>query len=153
MKRSIILALGFFCAAALACSNNNNEHKGATVEASAKSPEDSLYELVLSLHDAAMPKIGKLMGYQKAIQHRIDSLKATKGKVSEELVIELEILQLQLSSAEKQMNDWMEQFEPDPQMPTTEERARYFAEQEVKARRMKDAIFAALDSAAVYIKP
>ena len=37
-----------------------------------------------------------------------------------------------LKIAEKSMNDWMEQFNPDPKLPTTEEKVAYFKEQKAK---------------------
>jgi hypothetical protein len=149
MKNVKILAIAFAFLAAIGCNNNAPTQEAA---APAKTPEDSLYNLVMDVHDAAMPKMGKLMGYQKTIQQQIDSLKALKASASAATIEKLTQLQLQLADAEKQMNDWMAQFEPDPKLPTTEERAKYFAEQEVKAKKMKEFMFAALDSAAAILK-
>jgi len=151
MKHFKMMAIATaFCIAA-ACNNNQPAPQEAAASP-AKTPEDSLYNLVMDLHDEAMPKMGKLMGYQKTIQQQIDSLKAMKSTATASTIEQLQQLQLQLANAEKEMNDWMAQFEPDPKMPTTEERAKYFAEQESKAKKMRDDIFAALDSAAAKIK-
>ncbi len=52
-----------------------------------------------------------------------------------------------LKGAEKNMNDWMGQFNPDPKMPTTEQRSAYFQDQKEKATAMKNGFFAALKKA------
>lgn len=114
--------------------------------------EDSLYQSVLALHDEAMPKMGALIGLQKKAQIQIDSLKKLGNTNLLSLIQQLEQVKLKLANAEKGMNDWMAQFEPDPTMPTSEERAAYFASQKAKAKAMRDEIMAALDSAAASIK-
>jgi hypothetical protein len=151
MKYVKILAISFTILMATACNSNTSTNDEAAANP-AKTPEDSLYNLVMDVHDEAMPKMGKLMGYQKTVQQQIDSLKALKATASAATIEKLTQLQLQLADAEKQMNDWMGQFEPDPKLPTTEERAKYFAEQEVKAKKMKEFMFAALDSAAAILR-
>jgi DNA repair protein RadC len=130
---------------------NTHQHQPAAETTAPQSAEDSLYKSVLALHDEAMPKMGKLMGLQKTAQQQIDSLKALGNAGMAPQIQRLENLKSMLGQAEQGMNDWMTQFDPDPKMATTEERAAYFADQQAKARQMRDAIFAALDSAAIIL--
>ncbi|MCU0395433.1 MAG: hypothetical protein MUF29_05965 [Chitinophagaceae bacterium] len=138
----LVLALG-------AC--NSHQHEAAGEASAPKSAEDSLYKSVLALHDEAMPKMGKLIGLQKTAQQQIDSLRALGNAGMAPMIQRLESLKAMLGSAEQGMNDWMTQFDPDPKMATTEERAAYFADQQARAKQMRDAIFAALDSAAAIL--
>ena len=123
----------------------------STVETKVKTLSDSLYDDVLALHEMAMPKMGKLMGYQKTAQQKIDSLnvilKSKKAEATEELKAKYVELLAQLKAAEKGMNDWMEGFDPDPKMPTQQELIDYFSKQKTSAQKMKDEVFAAIDSA------
>jgi hypothetical protein len=151
MKNLVIIAFATFFLALAACNNNQSTLEEVAAVPS-KTPEDSLYNLVMDLHDVAMPKMGKLMGYQKTIQQQIDSLQGANASNNVAAIEKLKQLKMQLANAESQMNEWMAQFEPDPKMPTTEERANYFAAQQVKAKKMRDDIFAALDSAAATLK-
>lgn len=153
MKTTVWALLALLSLAA--CRSHQQETSNTETSSTAAIPatlEDSMYKLVIALHDEAMPKMNKLMGLQKKAQQQIDSLKATKNKANDLLIIRLEKVKLQLAAAEKGMNDWMAQFEPDPKQPTTEERGAYFKDQYEKAKVMRDNIFVALDSAAAIIR-
>jgi ribosome-associated translation inhibitor RaiA len=134
-----------------ACHGDGHQTQTATTRA-ITSLEDSLYKDVIALHDETMPKMGKIIGYKKAIQLKIDSLNAylatKKDKGAAALKEEYQNLLVQLNTAEKGMNDWMDGFDPDPQLPTKKELVTYFEDQKLKAKKMKDDIFSALDSAA-----
>jgi hypothetical protein len=99
-----------------------------------------------------MPKMGKLIGLQKAAQSKIDSLGKLKDADSQQLLARLIQLKAQLAAAEKGMNDWMEQFNPDPDSTVTKDPVAYFADQKARAQLMRDNIFIALDSAAAILK-
>ncbi len=138
-----------------ACKSTPKEETTPETSTAAAIPatlEDSMYKLVIAMHDEAMPKMNQLIGLQKTAQQQIDSLKAAKNKANDLLLIRLEKVKLQLAAAEKGMNDWMAQFEPDPQQPTTEERGAYFKDQYEKAKVMRDNIFISLDSEAAIIR-
>lgn len=154
MKKSMLSFLIACCCGAsiIACQNQQQPASAAVEATTANTAEDSLYKAVMALHDEAMPKMGALMGLQKKAQQKIDSLKTLNQPASLLLIDQLQKLQLQLGSAENGMNEWMSQFNPDPQMPTTEERAKYFADQQAKAQAMRNKIFEVLDSAAVILK-
>lgn len=115
-----------------------------------QSLEDSLYHEVIGYHDEAMPKMGKLVGYQKALQQKIDSLNAlTRGKKDETtLALKEKYQQLQsdLKKAEKGMNDWMDSFEPDPKLPSKQELEQYWKNQQQKAKKMRDDMLSSIDS-------
>lgn len=153
MKTTVWALLALLSLAA--CKSNPKETSNTETSTSAAIPatlEDSMYKLVIAMHDEAMPKMNQLKGLQKTAQQQIDSLKATKNKANEMLMIRLEKVKLQLAAAEKGMDDWMAQFEPDPQQPTSEERGAYFKDQYEKAKVMRDNIFISLDSAAAIIR-
>lgn len=117
----------------------------------AKTAADSLYDQVIALHDEAMPKMGKLMGYKKAAQQKIDSLglliKQNNQTTLAGAKAEYDALLQQLTTAEKSMNDWMDEFDPDPKFLSQDSVKAYFAQQKATALSMKNAVFAAVDSA------
>lgn len=125
-------------------------------ETKTKTTADSLYDEVLELHDMAMPKMGKLIGYQKIATQKIDSinvlLKTRKTQALVDTKRKYEQVLSQLKAAEKGMNDWMEGFNPDPKFPTNAEMVGYFEDQKQKAAKMKIDMFSALDSAASKLK-
>jgi hypothetical protein len=144
-----ILVSGIFYACG---SEANQSEQNNAAEKTITTPEDSLYRAVLKLHDEAMPKMGKLIGLQKAAQSKIDSLGKLKDADSQQLLARLIQLKAQLAAAEKGMNDWMEQFNPDPDSTVTKDPVAYFADQKARAQLMRDNIFIALDSAAAILK-
>lgn len=153
MKTTVWALLALLSLAA--CKTTPQENSSTETSTAAAIPatlEDSMYKLVIAMHDEAMPKMNQLKGLQKTAQQQIDSLKAIKNKANEMLMIRLEKVKLQLAAAEKGMDDWMAQFEPDPQQPTSEERGAYFKDQYEKAKVMRDNIFISLDSAAAIIR-
>jgi hypothetical protein len=110
---------------------------------------------VIALHDAVMPKMGKLIGYKKALQAKIDSvdnsLKSKKRMEAASEENQYVKLLAQVEAAEKAMNDWMDQFNPDPNLPGKEEMIQYFEDQKARAAAMKQEVLAALDSAAAHL--
>ncbi len=136
---------------AFACkeANTGNPSNDATKKVMTK--EDSAYKEALSIHDEVMPKMGKLMGYQKRAQQRLDSvlqlIKKSGLAGANGFKTRVDTLMFELKLAEKGMNDWMEGFTAEPKLPTTEERTAYFEDQKAKAQKMKEKFFAALDKA------
>lgn len=160
MKKVLSLALGAFTVVLFACGGNSeqahNEHAGhdhsghshnaaATEE---KTPLDKLFDEVVALHDEAMPKMGKLRGYQKTAEAKLDSLKTKKDAASLKLRAELEVLLAGLKRADKGMMDWMDSFKVEPDLPSLEEKMAYFEKEKQKAKNMRDDIFSMIDSAA-----
>ena len=66
----------FALALIASCHNQHQEHEKThghnAAIAPAQTEEDSLYREVIALHDAVMPKMGKLIGYKKVLQAKID---------------------------------------------------------------------------------
>jgi hypothetical protein len=160
MNKLVVFSMLALSLLMFACQNGSSEK--VETATSANSPlEDSLYKQVLAVHDEIMPKMGKLMGYEKKAQQQMDSLKSVMSgtslpvEVSRRLATNantLDTLNENLKAAEKAMNDWMDQFDPDPKMPTTEERAAYFARQKQKADSMKTQFLQAYQQAEQYFK-
>jgi hypothetical protein len=136
---------------AIACQSENKEPHNAA-EQKVVSKEDSLYNRAIAMHDEAMPKMGKLIGYEKLVQHQIDSIAKIKKQTLNDKtnLSKLTALLAQLKAAETGMNAWMEGFDPDPKMTDAAEREAYFAKQAAGAQKMRDDLFVALDSAASF---
>ena len=118
--------------------------------------EDSLYKAVIGFHDEVMPKMGKMQGYQKTVQSKIDSLSKVlvnkKDETGHELKNGYEKLLAQLKAAEQGMNNWMDSFEPDPKLPSKAEMEKYWQTEYAKTKKMRDNFKAALDSAQAKLK-
>lgn len=138
---------------AVACKNSPKEAEttgGESQNAAAvvSSPTDSLFEEIVGYHDEAMPKMGKLRGFQKTAQQRIDSLAKLKDNASVSLRAEYTKLLKQLKDADKEMMDWMDNFQPEPTFSVADSLKIYYESEKVKAKNMRDHFFEALDSAA-----
>lgn len=116
---------------------------------------DSLYNEVIGYHDEAMPKIGKLQGYQKTLQQKIDSLdkqlEKQKNAASAAIKKRYEITLRQLQTAEKEMDQWMDSFQPEPAIPSKADLEKYWERQKSSAKKMRDDILQAVDSAKTII--
>jgi hypothetical protein len=137
---------------AIACGeadHSNHDHEGGKSQnaaAEAMSPTDSLFEEVVALHDEAMPKMGKLKGYEDLAQLKIDSLSKLNNPTAKAMKAEYESLMIALQRAQKGMNDWMDGFQPD-KYENKDSLTTYYLEEKVKAKVMRDDIFAVMDSA------
>jgi hypothetical protein len=151
MKKLITLT-AVASALLLASCGSDAEKAKDNADAQVASLGDSLYKQVMDLHDEAMPKMGKLKSLQKAAEAQIDSLTKLKKADLQPMIDKLTALKTQLAAAEKGMEDWMTQLDIEKVNAPIDEKARYFADQKAKAQKMRDDIFAALDSASVLIK-
>ena len=137
-----------------ACQNNSQQKENASSPVLSK--EDSLYRAVIAFHDEVMPKMGKIEGYQKTVQAKLDSLNKVlvnqKNKTGHELKASYEALLAQLTDAEKGMTSWMDSFQPDPKLPSKEEIEKYWEAEYIKAKKMRDDFKAALDNAALKLR-
>jgi hypothetical protein len=151
MKPLLYTFITLLSVIAFACkeANTSNPNNDATKKVLSK--EDSAYNEAIDIHDQVMPQMGKLMGYQKKAQQRIDSvvqlIKKNGMAGAKEFKLRADSLLFELKLAEKGMNDWMEGFSAEPKLPTTEERTAYFEDQKAKALVMKDKFFTALNKA------
>lgn len=151
MKSLFYTFLSILCIIAFACKEANTNNPGNDATKKVMTKEDSAYTEALDIHDEVMPKMGKIIGYQKKAQQRLDSvaqlLKKNGLAGAKEFKQRVDSLLFELKLAERGMNDWMEGFTAEPKLPTTEERTAYFEDQKVKALKMKDKFFTALDKA------
>ena len=147
--------IGIFSASAImlamACGESehaNHDHGGKSQNAAAEamSPTDSLFEQVVALHDEAMPKMGKLKGYEDLAKLKIDSLSKINNAAARALKSEYEKLVAALQRAQKGMNDWMDGFQPD-KFENQDSLMAYYLEEKIKAQAMRDDIFAVMDTA------
>lgn len=153
MKKIMLYGLGGLALLAIACKSDQNAEeaeggKSQNAAAIVNSPTDSLFEEIVGYHDEAMPKMGKLRGYQKTAQQRIDSLAKLKDNASVSLRAEYTKLLEQLQAADKEMMDWMDHFKPDSVFSVADSLRIYYESEKTKAQIMKEHFFAALDSAA-----
>ncbi len=152
MKKVMLYGLAGMALLAIACTSNQNTEeaeggKSQNAAAVVNSPTDSLFEEIVGYHDEAMPKMGKLRGFQKTAQYRIDSLAKLKDNTSVSLRAEYTKLLEQLQAADKEMMDWMDNFQPEPTFAVADSLLIYYESEKTKAKIMRDHFFAALDSA------
>lgn len=133
---------------------NHNDHAGHdhaghshNSAAGNKTEAEILRDDMIAFHDEAMPKMGKLKGYINTARLAIDSLSKKTDEASKKLKINYENLLVQLETAQKGMNDWMDNIEMEPQNITQDSVIKYFELEKEKAKTMRDNIFKALDSA------
>ncbi len=151
MKSLLYTFLTIFCIIAFGCKEANTTNSGNDATKKVMTKEDSAYTEALDIHDEVMPKMGKIIGYQKKAQQQLDSvaqlIKKSGMAGTKEFKQRVDSLLFELKLAEKGMNDWMEGFTAEPKLPTTEERTAYFEDQKAKALKMKEKFFVALDKA------
>jgi hypothetical protein len=126
--------------------SNNQGKQSQNAAAVAKSPVDSLFDAVLVFHDEAMPKMGKLKSYLDLTKLRIDSLSKLSDAGSKASKADYEKLFADLQRAQKGMNDWMDDFQPD-KYADKDSLLQYYQGQKVTAEAMRNNIFSVIDSA------
>ncbi len=153
MKKIIpVLAIIIFAA----CNNSENSgHEHGHTTGDAKTPADSLMELVMAGHDAAMPKMSKLSAAQKNVQLALDSINKLPGKLkqaAEPYKSNLDSLMKGLQYAENSMNRWMEEFSTDTLESNAELRLKYLEAENQKVTAVKENIFSILQKADSLLK-
>lgn len=151
MKKLAITMFTIICFC-IACKQTPKTNSNPITE-KVKTEEDSVYQQVLELHNKTMAKYGKLLGYEKKVQQKVDSIKQYLQKNNcycegtHDALRNTSVLLTNVKDAEKSMNDWMAQFNPDPTMKTTEERTQYFISQRKLAEFMSKSYFQTLSRA------
>jgi len=143
MRFTFYAALIIFCAS---CNSSSSDRKDGFSE-TAKNPEDSLFQEVMDQHDVAMSKMGKLAGYRKQIDQKLDSLKKIKSAAKVTAEKKLQAINADLKNAEDKMNAWMHEFSIDSAQDDTERRIRYLTDEKLKVSRVKDEILGAISEA------
>lgn len=145
MKRIFILATGL--SLVIACNNatDHSEHRKDGFSETPKTPEDSLFQLVMDGHDVGMAKMGKIRAAQKQAQQALDSLnKLSSSESKAQLQQALMDIQEDLNYAEYSMNTWMEEFNPDSAKDNIESRLTYLKAEQEKVEKVKNAILESL---------
>ena len=142
---AMVVALAFACGES---DHANHDHGGKSQNAAAeeRSATDSLFDQVVAFHDEAMPKMGKLKGFEDLAKLKIDSLGKVGNAEAKALKAGYEKLLVALQRAQKGMNDWMDGFQPD-KYENQDSLMAYYQSEKVKAKAMRDDIFAVMDSA------
>lgn len=148
----VVLIVSFFAG----CHQADKDKTVSTPAKKVESREDSLYRQTIDIHNEVMEKMGKLIGYKKRVQQQSDSIKSMlaytefpKG-VAQHIAKDLDslkVLGVKLELADSVMNAWMQQFNPDPKLATSDANADYFEKQKQSAEAMKQQFFEALEAA------
>ena len=142
MRLCILFALVIL----VSCGSSTDERKNG-YSSTPKNPEDSLFQDVMDLHDVAMSKMGKLAGYRKQFDAKIDSLKKVKSSAKESVTKKYGEISGELKQAEDRMNTWMEQFSIDSAQDDVKRRIAYLESEKSKVSAVKDEILSALAKA------
>ena len=142
-------AIGFFVILLLtACGGGGSQGHHEAAGETAKSPSDSVYNLVMDDHNVAMPKMGQLSRYQVTVKKESDSIAAVLSKKKDPVLAArkqmLDSLRVQLKTAEDDMNHWMESFETDSAGTTEELKLKYYSKEKEKVGAIKENIISVL---------
>jgi hypothetical protein len=150
MFKDFIYVAAFFLLAACGGDSSNDRKDGFSE--TAKNPEDSLFQEVMDGHDEAMAKMGKLSGYQKQLDQKIDSLRKAKSAAKVSFEKSLEKAKTDLKQAEEDMNKWMHEFSIDSAQDNIERRLEYLKSEKTKVRNVRNEIFEAIGKADSLLK-
>ena len=134
---------------ATACSKNSTHEGHDQQDANTdSSPNQALYDQVMSIHDEVMPKSQDCYKLKKELEEKIA---ATPNLIAEKKK-ELEMAINQLDSADRSMMDWMHKFNPLPDS-ADQETARAYLESEIeKINKVKSLVNESIDKAKEIIK-
>lgn len=142
MRLTIFIAIMFLAS----CAESTEDRKDGFSQTS-KNPEDSLFQDVMDQHDEAMSKMGKLAGYRKQFEAKIDSLKKVKSAAKVTLENKYNEISAELKQAQDRMNIWMDEFSIDSAQDNIERRLDYLQSEKSKVTRVKEEILSALAKA------
>jgi HEPN domain-containing protein len=99
----------------------------------------ALYEKVMDIHDAVMPKMNDLYKLKKKLQDKLNS------DLPEDKQKEIESLLAQIEAASEGMMVWMREFNPPGDEVSEEELREYLEGQMEKIKTVSDAIIEVLE--------
>ena len=108
----------------------------------ASSPNQALYNEVMSIHDEVMPKMNDIYKARTALRRKLEATELTDASRRE---INAKIAQL--DSADEGMMVWMRKFDPIPDSLGEEKARQYLEEELVKVKKVKENILEALEGA------
>ena len=150
MKKFLVsvIAISLFAA----CQNSGG-HNHEQAEELPKTHADSLYQDIMDLHDAVMPKMGKVRGARDYAQKLVDSIKALPSKsINADYQNQLQGLVVELSAADAEMDSWMMQFNMDTLANELDKRAEYLSAEKIKVGKVKEAVLSGLAKADSLLK-
>lgn len=138
MNRPSKLLLALSCLLLVACQQQSDRQNNDQET----SPNEALYNQVMSVHDEVMPKMNDLHKRKTALKTRLE-MPALPEQEKQDIQNEI----ARLDSASEGMMVWMRQFDPLPDS-VGEEKARAYLEAELeKVRQVREDILEALQSA------
>ncbi len=145
MGKFVLLIL---CFLALSCGKNkDNESTGKLNEANLseaeitniqKQHEDSLYSVVMGIHDEIMPKMQDIFNIKTALENKLSNSDEIKDSIR--LIIE------ELDQAESGMMDWMRSFRPDKTVGH-DSLMQYYRSEKEKIEKVKKEMETSLEKA------
>jgi len=136
MKKISIAA--FACLALFACNDNQKQEK-------------TLRDSIIAIHDKVMGMDDKLMNNKMKIDTLLKT-QLTGVKDTTETKKQLMGLKVQLTSAEDQMEKWMQKFDPDQKGKSHEEIMNYYSAQKTILVGVDSAMNTAINASGNYLK-
>jgi hypothetical protein len=120
-----------------------------------KSEMDSLMDQVMTGHDEAMAKYGKMQGFRNRIQVIIDSIDKLPAKAKTAAAPYAENLRntaARVNNALSSMDKWMEEFNMDSALNNLQARLQYLSEERNKVGKIRDSFISAFHNADSLLK-
>jgi hypothetical protein len=125
------------------CGQKSNDHNHEHHNQEDKSPNQTLYDEVMDVHDEVMPKMDDIYKLKEKLKKQL----ADAPTMVEEKKKDLEKTILELDSASEEMMVWMRNFNPIPDSLGEEKARKYLEEQKVKVKKVKDDMLKAIEEA------
>jgi hypothetical protein len=134
------LMVGFACKDK---TEKDHRHDAETPDAVEQSPNMTLYNEVMKIHDEVMPKMEDIYRKKEMLKNKI----ANTPNMPESQKKAIDATIVRLDSANNSMMDWMHKFSPVPDS-VGEEKAREYLENEMlKIKKVRENILNALKEA------
>jgi hypothetical protein len=143
MKNFSLLPLLTILFALSGCGQKSNDHGHEHHKQDEKSPNQSLYDEVMKVHDEVMPKMDDIYKLKEKLKKQL----ADAPAMVEEKKKDVEKTILQLDSASEGMMVWMRNFNPIPDSLGEEKARKYLEEQKVKVTKVKEDMLKAIEEA------
>mgnify|MGYP001546894712 CR=1 FL=1 len=147
MTRSLITSLSILLL--LACNNSSSDQEKGNVSNIPQTKSDSLYQDVMKGHERGMGRFGELHRYEALLSQMVDSLARVNGKSPESKAFrwQMDSALTHLKNAENAMNQWMEEFDPNKEGKTENEKIDFYSAEKNKVIRVEELINNSLDQA------
>jgi DNA repair ATPase RecN len=146
--KKIFLFLLSSCIFFTNCNNSPKEEKKET--GNSKSEVDSLYDEVITGHDEAMGKYGKLKSAETQIQRILDSINKLPAKTKvalSPLKSKMDSALANLRNSKDQMDKWMDEINLDSALNNTGQRVKYLLQEKIKVSDIRSKIISSIQKA------